>query len=100
MNWQKFIFPRKKYSEAEVLATKALQYAIETGNRRQESVIHGLFASLYKEQNNFSKAISSGLDSYTIIKEEKDLAREQSAAQLLADLYAKTGMTQKMLTNI
>ena len=85
----------KKYSEATPMAEKAMSYAIQVGNRIQEAVIHALFASLYAAQNNLPSAISSGLASYKIVKEEKDIGREQEAAQLLSELYAKTGDTKQ-----
>ncbi|MGB4844135.1 MAG: tetratricopeptide repeat protein [Ferruginibacter sp.] len=88
-------FSQKKYNEAELYAKKALQYAVSTGHRVQESVIHDLFAQLYRAQNNFSKAIPSALNAYQILNEEKSLAREKGAAQLLAELYEKTGDTKQ-----
>lgn len=82
---------RKEFKEAEGLLQKALGYSRVTGNKVQEAVIHSFFYELYEAQNYFSKAISSGLSAYDILKSVNDLGRQQGIAALLADAYFKTG---------
>ncbi|MEO5947139.1 MAG: sensor histidine kinase [Chitinophagaceae bacterium] len=89
------LITEKRYREAEPLARKALQYAKQVGNIRQEAVIHGVFYNLYYEQKDYNNAITSGLAGYNILKEIKDLDREQLIAASLAEAYLKTGNTKE-----
>lgn len=88
----------KRFKEAEAAAQKALIYARKVGNKRQESVIFGVFFNIYFAQNNLTEAIKAGMEAYRMVKEEKDLLREQRTAALLADAYLKTGNTKEAYT--
>lgn len=90
-----FFVDEKRFKEAAPLADKALQYARQVGNKRQEAVLHGVFYNLYFAQNNIEKAIASGLASYAILKELKDLSREEQTAASLAGAYFRSGNLQE-----
>ena len=81
----------KRFSEGEAMATKALQYARQVKNDRQEAVIHTLFHHLYLAQDKLDKAIAAALASYNILKQHGDLEREQAVASMLSDDYYKQG---------
>jgi len=84
---------KKMFNEAESMAKLALNYAQQTGNRTQESEVLQSFYQVSMGQNNYAKAIEYGLKAYTILKEEKDLMREQICAANLAEAYFKSGNT-------
>ncbi|MGZ5286639.1 MAG: tetratricopeptide repeat protein, partial [Flavisolibacter sp.] len=86
---------KKNFREAEALATTALKYARQTGNPTQEAVIQTVFYNIYFKQNQFAKAIESGLAAYNLIKDKNDLGREQNIAGFLADAYEKTGNSKE-----
>jgi two-component system, NarL family, sensor histidine kinase UhpB len=86
-------FHLKNYAEADTMSRIALSYAKQTGNRRQEAVIYTNFLHINLQQNNYAKAVEYGLKGYTILKEEKDLLREQGITSALSEAYFKMGNT-------
>ena len=86
---------KKNFSEAEALASDALEYARQTGNSTQEAVIQTVFYNIYFKQNQFQKAIAAGLAAYNLIRDKNDLGREQNIAGMLAEAYEKTGNTKE-----
>lgn len=86
---------KKMFTQAESMARLSLNYAEETGNRKQQAVVHGMFHHIRMGQNNYAKAVDEALKAYTILKEEKDLLREQSTSASLAEAYFKSGNTSQ-----
>ncbi len=80
-----------RYTEAETEAKLALENTKQTGNRKQEAMIYEILYIMHFKQNNYSKAIEEEIKAYDILKEEKDLMREQGSAANLAEAYFKSG---------
>lgn len=85
----------KRSSEAEKMAKLSLKYAVATGNRKQEALVHDLFFNIYNNQKQHRRAIAEELKAYEIMKEEKDLSREYSIATNLAEAYFELGDTKE-----
>lgn len=81
----------KRYPEAEKMIQRALDYALKLKHRKQEAIAYDFFFNVYLEQKQYAKAISYELKAYEIMKEEKDLMREQSIAANLATGYEEAG---------
>ena len=82
---------KNRYAEAEVQAKLGLRDAQQTGNRKQQAMIYEVLSGMYFQQKNYSKAIEEEMKAYEILKEEKDLMREQTSAANLAEAYFKSG---------
>jgi two-component system, NarL family, sensor histidine kinase UhpB len=85
----------KKYNEATSSANKALEYSQQTGNTRQEGGIYQSLSNIESAKNNFPKAIEYGVKAFTMIREEKDLEREEMSAASLAEVFFKAGDTKQ-----
>jgi two-component system, NarL family, sensor histidine kinase UhpB len=81
----------KRYPESEKMIQRSLDYALQLKNRKQEAIAYDFFFNVYLEQEQYAKAISYELKAYEIMKEEKDLLREQSIVTNLATAYEAAG---------
>lgn len=81
----------KRLSESETAINKSLEYARQTGNRKQEGLAYDLFSNIYAEQKDFKRAVEEGLKAYNIMKEEKDIIREYATATNLSEGYYELG---------
>ena len=81
----------KKYADGEKAARQALGYAQQTGNTGQQAVMYNIFYNVEMEKKNYDGAIDYALKSYTLVKTDNDLMREQVYSASLAEAYHKAG---------
>jgi signal transduction histidine kinase len=81
--------------EAEVVAGKALEYAKQAGNIKQQAIVYEVFSQINIKRERHAEAIAFELKAYNILSTEKDLLRERTSSTTLADEYFKTGNTEE-----
>ena len=80
---------------AEQHLDRAMDYARQQNNEHQQAIAYAQFGELYLEQKKYKEAVTAARHSYEMMKAQEDLGWQQTAADLLAESYSKTGEFEK-----